>query len=204
MGIKELKRDYIIDVATDLFTNESINKITIKDIADKALVGEATIYRYFGNKHNIVIKSVIKLQNMIYNDYFNTEKGVTGFEKLKIFYNSYLSIFKEHINLYKFIGQFDMYILNEESIELSDYENEIDRFKHLYMEAYYLGLQDKTIQKQNDIESFYYASAHATIELCKKLAINGDIISQDREIVKEKEVEALIDMILYKLKAKNI
>ena len=200
MGIKDVKRNYIIDIATELFVSQSINKVTIKDIAEKAMVGEATVYRYFGNKHNIVIQSVIRLQNMIYEKYFNTEKANTGYEKIKSFYYSYLNIFKNEMNLYRFIGQFDMYVLAEELTELTDYENEIDRFKNLYMNAYNRGLRDRTIQRQNDIESFYYATAHATIELCKKMAINGDIISQDKNIVKEKEVETLIETILYRLK----
>lgn len=200
MGIKEVKKNYMIDVATELFVNNSISNVTIKDISLKASVGEATIYRYFGNKQNIVLLSVMGIQKKIFNRYFNFDHGLSGFEQIKRFYYSYLAIFIEHPELYRFIGQFDLYIINEKLDSLNQYEEEINKFKNLYLESYELGLLDGSIKSQENIELFYFSTAHATMELCKKLAINGDILSQDKAIVKEKEIEELIEIILYKLK----
>ena len=50
MSLKEAKFNFVVEVATNLFMQKSINDVTIKDIAEKAGVGEATIYRYFSKK----------------------------------------------------------------------------------------------------------------------------------------------------------
>ncbi len=47
MSLKDLKIKFVVDVATNLFLQDSINTVTIKDIAVAADIGEATIYRYF-------------------------------------------------------------------------------------------------------------------------------------------------------------
>ena len=73
MSLKDLKLNFIVDVATDLFITQGIEKVTIKDIAVKAGVGEATIYRYFGKKQAIVAQSVLKLQNIVATSYFKLD-----------------------------------------------------------------------------------------------------------------------------------
>ena len=50
MGLKELKNNFIIDVAASLFLERSISSVTIKDIAERAEVGEMTVYRHFQKK----------------------------------------------------------------------------------------------------------------------------------------------------------
>ena len=70
MSLKETKINFIVDIATDLFMCRSVNEVTIRDIAISAQVGEATIYRYFKKKENIVVACVLKLQNDINQKYF--------------------------------------------------------------------------------------------------------------------------------------
>ena len=55
MGIRDVKLEFILNTATELFMTRSIGDVTIKDIADAAGVGEATVYRYFKTKNNIVV-----------------------------------------------------------------------------------------------------------------------------------------------------
>ena len=62
MTLQELKENFIIDVAKDLFFKKSIFNVTIKDIAKEAGVGEMTIYRYFSKKQNIVLSKSLSLQ----------------------------------------------------------------------------------------------------------------------------------------------
>ena len=53
MGLKDLKTQYLVDVATKLFLEKGVVDVTIKDIAQEAEIGEATIYRHFQKKQNI-------------------------------------------------------------------------------------------------------------------------------------------------------
>ena len=196
MSLKETKINFIVDIATDLFMCRSVNEVTIRDIAISAQVGEATIYRYFGNKQNLVMQAAMKLQNIVSEGFFRLEKGKNGYEKLALFYESYYDIYKKHPNFYKFLNEFDAYIAVEQSEDMNPYESAIDQYKNFYMEAYQLGLKDGSIKKQKDIEMFYFSTTHALLELCKKLAYKKAVLNQDKTIEKDSEIKCLIDIIL--------
>lgn len=199
MGLKDAKINFLVDMATDLFMTRSIGEVTIKDIAVAAQVGEATIYRYFGSKQNIVVHAAMKIQGIVSKDFFNLEKGKNGFEKLKVFYESYYEIFIKHPNFYKFLNEFDAYVSVEDSSLTNPYETSIDAYKNFYMDAYELGLKDGSIRKQKDIEMFYFSTTHALLELAKKLAFKKAVLNQDTRIEKTTELQCLIDIILESL-----
>ena len=196
MSLKETKINFIVDIATDLFMCRSVNEVTIRDIAISAQVGEATIYRYFGNKQNLVMQAAMKLQNIVSEGFFRLEKGKNGYEKLALFYESYYDIYKKHPDFYKFLNEFDAYIAVEQSEDMNPYESAIDQYKNFYMEAYQLGLKDGSVKKQKDIEMFYFSTTHALLELCKKLAYKKAVLNQDTKIEKDSEIKCLIDIIL--------
>ena len=200
MSLKDAKVNFLVDMATDLFMTRSIGEVTIKDIAVAAQVGEATIYRYFGSKTNIVVQSAMKIQGIVSTNFFNLEKGKTGFEKLKVFYESYYEIFIKHQNFYKFLNEFDAFVSIEDNSITNPYENAIDAYKKFYMEAYELGLKDGSIKKQKDIEMFYFSTTHALLELAKKLAFKKAVLKQDTRIEKAVELQYLIDIILGSIK----
>ena len=199
MSLKDAKINFLVDTATQLFMSRSIGEVTIKDIAVDAQVGEATIYRYFNNKQNIVIQAAMKIQNVVSSDFFKLEKGKNGFEKLKVFYESYYEIFVKHPSFYKFLNEFDAFVSIEDSSIINPYESAIDAYKNFYMDAYELGLKDGTVKKQKDIEMFYFSTTHALLELSKKLAFKKAVLNQDTKIEKPTELLCLIDIILQSL-----
>lgn len=199
MSLKDAKINFLVDIATDLFMCRSISEVTIKDIAISAQVGEATIYRYFGSKQNIVVQAAMKIQNVVSTDFFKLEEGKNGFEKLKVFYESYYQIFLKHPEFYKFLNEFDAFMSVEDSKVINPYESAIDSYKKFYMDAYKLGLKDGSVKKQADIEMFYFSTTHALLELAKKLAFKKAVLNQDTRIEKKSELLCLIDVILVSL-----
>ena len=196
MNLQQVKRNYVIDVAKDLFLSRSISLVTIKDIASKAGVGEMTIYRYFQKKQTIVIEVAMSIQKEIVS-YFDLSKGNNGLEKLSIFFNAFLKIFEDSPRLYQFINEFDSYMLSlniEES--LNGYEESLMPFKNLFVEAYKQGLEDGSTKEIKDIDLYYYTSTHSLIELCKKLSTGNGLLKQDQLLSKHKEISMLIDVLL--------
>ena len=156
MGLKDIKKDIIIGAALELFLKGDINSVTIKQISDYIEVGEATMYRYFANKQNIINLCAQKLGKNVFKDYFNLDEFRTGFNKMEEFYNNFLYVFKEHPEYYRFINDFDIYMFGETTYNLTPYEDFIDKFKDLYMAIYKEGVADGTINKVNEIEVYYY------------------------------------------------
>lgn len=196
MGLKDVKKNFLVDIATDLFICRSIQEVTIRDIAVTAQVGEATIYRYFGKKQTLVVLSAMKLQQEVNAESFKLDEGKNGFEKIKIFYLSYLQIFDSHPEFFKFINDFDVYMAGEQGDEMDSYETVVGQYKTAFMKAYEQGLKDGSIKAQNNVEMFYYSTTHALLELCKKLSIKGAVLNQDNVVEKRAQIQCLVDIIL--------
>ena len=199
MTIKDAKTNFIVDEALALFLERSISEVTVHDIAARAGVGEATIYRYFSTKHNLVCAAATKLEGHIFETYFDFSHASNGLEKLSLFYKSYLKIFSSHREFFKFINQFDAFMLSEGKTDSNEYSSGLDMFKELCSNAYGEGLDDGSIAPVRDWNIFYYATTHALLELCKKLSA-ADIVRQDLSANKEEEISALTEIILFKLK----
>ena len=199
MSLKDAKVNFLVDMATDLFMSRSIQEVTIRDIAVSAQVGEATIYRYFGRKQELVVQAAMKLQGIVNKDYFRLDEKANGYQKLEAFYLSYLKIFDQHRDFYKFLSEFDSYMSVENKDVLNPYENAIDQYKSAFMKAYNQGLKDGSIKEQANIDLFYFSTTHSILELCKKLALKA-VLNQDLAIEKLGEVRCLIDIVLSTLK----
>ena len=199
MSITDAKTNFILDEALALFLERSVGEVTVHDIAVRAGVGEATIYRYFSTKHNLVCAAATKLEKTILETYFDLSGASNGFDKLALFYGTYLTIFSSHREYFKFINEFDAFMLNEGKTDSTEYASGLDMFKTLFSQAYLQGLSDNSVAPVRDWETFYYATTHALLELCKKLS-TAEIVRQDKSANKEEEVKILTEMILYKLK----
>ena len=200
MNLKDVKINFLVDIATDLFICRSIQDVTIRDIAVSAQVGEATIYRYFGKKQDLVVQSAMKLQQAVNANFFKVSEGKNGYEKIEIFYKSYLDIFNAHPEFYKFINEFDAFMAGDNSSVIDPYESVIGQYEKVYMDAYNEGLKDGSIKKQNDIKVFYFSTTHSLLELCKKLSIRKAVLNQDKAGEKSAEVQCLINIILSSIK----
>ncbi len=199
MSLKDAKVNFLVDMATDLFMSRSIQEVTIRDIAVSAQVGEATIYRYFGKKQELVVQAAMKLQGIVSSGYFKLDDKLNGYQKLEAFYLSYLNIFDQHRNFYKFLSEFDAYMSTENKDVLNPYEEAVDQYKNAFMKAYEQGLKDGSIKEQENIDLFYFSTTHAILELCKKLALKA-VLNQDLVIEKLGEVRCLINIVLNELK----
>ena len=200
MSFKDLKRDYIIDSAKKLFLASSISEITIKDISTVSGIGEATIYRYFKNKENLVIAVSLSIQQDILKVQFYDNSS--GLEQIQNFFNLFKSIFLENKNYFKFIAEFDtVYLNNIKNKENKEYSLGLDEFYEIFMKAYYKGLSDKSIKENKDIKLYYYTCTHSLLELCKKLASADSSLKQDNEVKKIEEIEYLISLFISVLKA---
>lgn len=198
MTFKDMKYQLIVDKVTDIFLEKGINEVTIKDVAQAVSLGEATIYRYFSKKENLVVEVATRLEEMIINEYFKVDDRLNGCDTINSFYNSFLKVFIERREFYRFISEFDNFIMNKEC-QLEEYEHKMGAFYKLFIDGYNKGLLDGSVKTIEDINDFYFTTTHALMGLCKKLA-SDDILKQDESIDKEKEIKLLIGIIMISLK----
>ena len=193
--IKDGKIDLIVKEAVPLFLEKSISDISMNEIAKFVGVGEASLYRYFQKKQNLVIQISAKLADEVFNHYFSFEQKLSGYEQISDFFKAYGKVFKEHPEYFKFINELDAYILNENVQEKKEYEDMVVRFKNIFDRAYEKGLADGSVKKIKNCNTFYYASAHSLLNLCKFLA-SSDVLSEDSLRDKNGEIQIMTKIIL--------
>ncbi len=197
--MKEAKQNFLVDVSTKLFLDRSILSVTIKEIADQAGVGEATIYRYFVKKQNLVLLVAEKLQKKVFEEYFVSSRG-NGYRKIEAFFNAYVEIFKAHRDYFRFVGEFDAYMISENLNPTEAYSDGINQFRELFVKAYEEGLADGSVRNiGKDPASFYYAAAHSMLSLCKHLSAERGIVPQDSITDKNYEIDEMKRVILFYL-----
>lgn len=193
--IKDNTMNFIIDEALKLFMKKSIASVTMTEIAKEVGIGDATLYRYFKKKQNIVLASIVKLSDDVLRTYFSLDDKLSGIDSIKAFYGAYLEVYKEHKQYFKLIYEFDAYLISEKNVEKLEYEREIDCYKNIFLNCYHKAILDKTINEIKDVDVFYYSTTHSLLSLCKMLSIDN-VIAQDASSRKEDEIRTLISIII--------
>jgi len=174
--------------------------IKIKDIAYKAGIGEATFYRYFPNRTSLIVACATHLQEDIARKYFVFDENESGYEMLHRFYYRFYEIYNSHPELYKYLSEFDAYCTRLAHKPLEQYSENFLFFQEAYIKAYKEGVEDGSVREIKNVDDFYFASTHALLSLCKKLAFEGDIVKQDMIVDKTKEVQILVEVCLHYIK----
>ncbi len=197
--LKEAQQSFILNEATKLFLEKSISNVTMSDIASYIGIGEATLYRYFGKKQNLVIKVAEALSKNILEKYFTFDESKTGFENIKEFYLAYLKVFKEDRDYYSFVYSLDAYIHNEIGINLETYNDNVNLFKEVFYKYFKKGINDNSIKEDISMDIYYRTTSIALLSFCKKLAVEN-ILQEDSLSSKEGEIETLIELFLFRIK----
>lgn len=197
--LKEAQQNFILTEATKLFLEKSISSVTMSDIASYIGIGEATLYRYFGKKQNLVIKVAESLSKNILDKYFIFDETKNGFENIKEFYLAYLKVYKEDKEYYSFVYSLDAYIHNEIGINLDTYNDNVNMFKEVFYKYFSKGVKDNSIREDIPLDIYYRTTSIALLSFCKKLAVEN-ILQEDQISSKEEEIKTLIELFLFKIK----
>ncbi len=203
MSVMDAKRNYVVDTATNLVLSRPLSRVTVRDVAQEAGVGEATVYRYFSTKTSLIVACALKLQGEVSQYFLRESKPVDGYTKLVKFYASYVDLFAFRPELYRFLYEFDAYCVEQRVKGLDEYSDNLDVFRDFYLAAYREGVEDGSVRKIQNPELFYYTTTHAVLSLAKKLAVEGGIVRQDQLTDQIGEIRTLNETFLYSLRAKN-
>jgi AcrR family transcriptional regulator len=195
----EKRKKAVLDVATKLFIEKSIESVTMSDIAEAAQIGEATLYRYFGQKENLVVECVTEIWKVVGQKYFDPhafDMYETGYKKVERFFGLFLTLYIEQLSALKFINNFDNFVANRKiDIEfLTDYNKIILFAKTRFLDLYKEGLLDGSIQKGINADVYYYSSTKAIFALCGKLS-QQPIVASDTQANDLDQIKMLIRMI---------
>lgn len=190
--------------ARELFLRKTIAKTSIKDIAAKAGCGEATVYRYFKTKQNIILKVASTFAEEVKNNFFQFRESDNGFEKIKSFYKAYLTIYNSNKEYYRFLSELDDQFLSTMQEGKMEYEKAVGDFYNEYERAYRAGLEDNSIKQLDDMRTFYFTTTHAILNLCKYLSLDVLPLEADKSLDREKEISMLTEIFLNNLRGESL
>lgn len=204
--IKQNNISSAVDAGCELFRERGIDSVKMTEIARRAKIGIASLYRYFDTKEKLVIACAVKMWEEVIGkilpDYKSEEfLSLNGFERISRIFRVYKTLCDEYKEFVKFVAVFDSYCLNNkvEPSKLADYEQIITTLYRFFSDAFDCGVDDGSIKQGIDKKQYYLTCNHALMAVVQKL-VSGEILSQDN-FADSSEVDIMTDIFLSYIKA---
>ncbi|MCR5392685.1 MAG: TetR/AcrR family transcriptional regulator [Olsenella sp.] len=196
----DARMDRAVACAAALFLENRIADVRMTDVAEKAGIGVATLYRRFSTKGRLALAAGTllwrrfneRITDLVESDAFLAMGGANRLERmLRLYAEGYV----ENAGFVLFIDDLDRLLVSERMDEeaLGAYAGEVDSFYLIFADAYQLGLQDGSVVRKVDFPLFYRSVAHALMGASQKLA-RGEVIPSDDFSQAADELECIVDM----------
>lgn len=201
---KEERKLKIKESARVLFIGGSIEQTTFKEIAVKAGVGEATVYRHYANKSMVAMDIALDYVTQYSSELIrilNPYKG-THLEKFEVVLDYYIRLFNEKPDYYIFLEHFDNFVSKAEAkpegFEL--YEEKFREITRFVCDLANGETIDNSVKEDIDIDLLTYTFNITFVSLCQKLLIRGRITKEDRSHNHDEELHVMKDIMINSIK----
>ena len=207
---KNARIDRILAAAFKLFSSAGIEPVAMTDIAKKAEIGVASLYRYFSTKDEIAIRTAIwaweKQISEIYTS-INTDeyKNGNGLFRLSIIFSLFKKLYMSQPEFLRFIYFFDSYAVNSgiKQERMIEYENVIGKVQMIVADAINLGLKDNSINKKyiDKTEDLYFTLMHSFFSTAQKLTLSENLLAMNEKSKRSDQLDLLSELLLNGVKA---
>lgn len=203
---KEVTRLRILETAFREFSEKTIEKVAMTDVARAAGIGVATVYRYFPAKTALVLAVSTKAWEQYLREAFAAADArvTTAAEGFALFLDSFLDLFRSHRDLLRFNQFFNVYVENETDVSseaMRPYFKVVDalaaRFENLRSKA----LKDHTLRTDVSPREMMLASTHLMLAAATRYAV-GLVYGGGQD--PEKELVLLKNMLLREYSTSSI
>lgn len=206
---KSEKLDRILDIAFDLFSTRGIDSVTMTDIADKAKIGVASLYRYFETKEILAVKTATRAWSKRMEDVLPAllkpkYQNANGYTQLEQIFSLFVKLYENQTAFLRFIYLFDSFAVKEKipKENMVNYEVVILQVKQIISEAILKGINDGSINqkysKAGDL--LYFTLMHTFFSAAQKLSLSGKMLDMDSQMNGSKQLQLLSRLLLDSLK----
>ena len=197
--LRDLREESIVYVAAELFLRDGIEAVKMTDVAEKAEVGVASLYRYFGTKETLVIRAGALLWrdlHTLFQTVYEAEDflACSGMARISRLFGVYRTLYREQGAFIRFVGEFDSFVIraNPDPEAMAEYEQSVLNFFPVFLDAYEAGVADGTVHPVPSPKLYYDGVCHALMALAQKL-LRGEILATDG-FDDAAELDLLLDM----------
>lgn len=180
----KLRRQYIVDVAQELFKKYGYENTSMDDIAKESEFSKTTLYKYFKSKEelSIYVYRKIHLEKMAVLRSF-IDKGKTGADKLYQFAQAYIKFFAENPDALRFQLSWDYKGINKEIISKEQVEEIFSSYDYDFVylnDIIVLGKKDGSFREDLDNEAVldtYYLLLRSLLNQMLFIKNNNNTVS---------------------------
>ena len=185
-----------MEAAFRVFTERSIESVTMTEVAKAAGVGVVTIYRHYVSKPRLVVAvGAWAWERYITANNRMMPRGGTGADELRFYLDSFLDLYRRHADLLRFNQLFNVYVRGENIPfdEMLPYTSTIRALIEQFHGTYAKGRADGTINSRMTEREMLAALIHLMLAAVTRYAI-GLVFTEGSD--PERELMLLRDMLL--------
>ena len=164
---KEVKRIDFLQAGFKLFSERSIEDVTLNDVANASNYGVATLYRYFKKKPGFVVAVAGWRWSQFYEENQKRRpnvnfKGMTAAQIFDFYLDSFIELYKNHKDLLRFNHYFEIYIQSEDIDDetIKPYKTIIENLKKQFHLIYEKAKEDKSLRTEIPEDKIFSTTLH--------------------------------------------
>lgn len=208
--IRTVKNERIaiaVATAAQMYLDTGIGEAKMTDIAERAQIGVASLYRYFGTKQLFTVKVGAYIWRRTLKElepvYTGPEyEAMTGLEQVRTLLNIFHIFMGERRSFLRFLSEFDMYVAKEHlgQEHLREYETCSLNILPVMTRAIARGVEDGTIRSDVDATLYYHTVTDCLMSMCQKFVWGNVPNSEDPEM-NRRALQMAIDVFLSYIRA---
>lgn len=177
---REANRQRVIACALACFIEKGIEASKVSEIAARAELTERSVFRYFENKVDLVMESLLlfwaqSTELADENRQAQNTEDASGIEQIRFVLQGYADLYFTHRREMIFVHEAEAYLnrcgkvlfmQNKPPAAYADCAGPLSR-------AIHVGVQDGTVRNDVNLENLYYNTFDAMLGLIQKMAIVG-------------------------------
>ena len=197
-----IKRNDFLEKGFELFSQQTIESVTLKDVAEVCGYGMATIYRYFKVKPVFVVEVATRKweqfreenQKRVPNVGFD---GMTAAQIFEFYLDSFLLLYKDHKDLLRFNQIFNVYARSEniDQATMEPYQKMIHGMKEQFGAMYQKALNDHTMRTDVPEDEMFSTTLHLMLAAVTRYAV-GLVYIPENGFDPVRELTLLKEMLL--------
>ena len=195
--MKAESRQKIMEAGLRLFAEKTIEAVNMGDIAKEAKLGQATVYRLFDKKPDVVLAvsawawDEYRKKNTMAAD----KSTMTSAEVFEFYLESFIDMYRNHRDLLRFNQYFNAYVKREgiPPERMQPYKEVIDSVEERFHQNYLLGEKDGTLRTEIPEKEMFSATLHLMLAAVTRYAVG---LVYDAGIDPERELRLLKEMLM--------
>lgn len=201
-----LRRKNLLEAGLKLCSENGIESVNLQEIADKAGVGIATLYNYYGNKVNLVNAISANMWKNVWEENTATIgeavlNSYNAYERLEAYFDLMIYLYKEHPEILRFSSYYKTY-MNQGNVQKAEKNEHLDvvaPIATIFHDLYEKAQVDKSIRTDIDEQTMFTTLALTMLGMAERYA-QGLVWASNDDNDYTKELMILKDMMLKWLK----